>query len=140
MKKLFATTLIAGAIALNPMASAPAHAGDAKDALGVIIGLAALAAIANEIDNNRTTRHSGATRNAIIIRNHNRARVLPAQCVRRFDTNQGPRNILRARCLERNGIRTARLPDRCERTIQTRRGFGTGFAARCLQRQGFAIR
>ena len=143
MKKLIATTLIAGAMALNPMASAPAQAGDTKDAIGIILGLAALAAIANEIDDNRASRHNRASRNSVIIRNNNqrhRARVLPAQCLRTLETDRGLRNVLRARCLERNGVRTARLPDRCERTIQTRRGFGTGFAARCLQRQGFAIR
>ncbi|MEM9343339.1 MAG: hypothetical protein AAGA87_09850 [Pseudomonadota bacterium] len=140
MKKLIATTMIAGALALNPMASAPAQAGDAKDVLGVIVGLAALAAIANEIDNNRDNR----ARSRVVIRNNNhtrhRSRVLPSQCLRTLETDRGFRNVLRARCLERNGVRTARLPDRCERTVQTRRGFGTAFAARCLQRQGFAIR
>lgn len=64
-------------------------------------------------------------------------RVLPSQCLRRFNTNNGPRRVVMERCLERNYRFTHRLPRECEIRVRTDRGVRDAFGARCLRRNGF---
>ena len=119
-------------MSIGMTAAAPARAFDGEDLLGVIVGLAAIAAINGSLkDDDRGKAHRS-------YRQH-RSRILPEACLRRVETRRGVRDVLGARCLERSGIRTARLPDRCERRIERRHGVRRVFGVRCLQKAGYRI-
>ncbi len=137
-------------LASGTVFAAPAKALDGEEVIGVIIGLAALAAISNELrddkdDEVKPKHHRSQERfrdRPYYGRDTFRQRgfrVLPEACLRRVETARGHRNVLGIRCLERNGIRTARLPERCERNVLTRRGDRVVFGARCLRNAGYEI-
>ncbi len=65
--------------------------------------------------------------------------VLPEQCLRTFQTYDGPRRAFGGRCLDRNFRHANRLPYQCERRIQTVRGARFVFSPRCLRRNGYII-
>ena len=141
--------LAIGLLVSGTVMAAPAKALDGEEVVGVIIGLAALAALSNELNDDKDKavhQHRYKPHGQYRDRQfhgqrtfHRRARVLPDACVRRVETPRGYRNILAARCLERNGIRTARLPDRCERQFYGNRGARYGYGVRCLRNAGFDI-
>ncbi len=65
--------------------------------------------------------------------------VLPEQCLRTFNTFDGPRRAFGGRCLDRNFRFANRLPNHCERRIRTDRGNRFVFSPRCLRRNGYVI-
>ena len=66
-------------------------------------------------------------------------RVLPTQCLRRLETQNGPRRVFLERCLERNFRFVNQLPRQCETQVWTNRGWRDAFRARCLRRNGYTI-
>lgn len=68
-----------------------------------------------------------------------RNRILPAQCVRRINTEDGRRRFLAQRCLNRHAPQAARLPRACKTAFTNRNGRARGYYVGCLKRRGFRI-
>lgn len=66
-------------------------------------------------------------------------KILPAGCIRYFETRRGMIRAFGERCLEANMRRADRLPSRCERTVRTRRGSRDIYLPRCLRREGWTV-
>ena len=148
MKNIALTGCLALGIALSP-AARPAQALDGAEALGLIIGLGALAAIARELkddDDHRAKPKTNVTRN---LANHGpvfrpvgkqqqtykkKRRVLPRACLREVRTPRGEIRALGRRCLRNHEVRVGRLPSQCR--FEARNG-RVVFAARCLRRNGY---
>ena len=141
------------ALALGPMTAAPSQAADTKDILGALLGIAAVAAIANEVrKENEAARRETVQSNRQVWRNddwrrseqrHERrnrhARVLPGQCLRVADTRHGDGIVFPERCLNRAGIGAGQLPRRCETRLRTRNGPLDVYRARCLADAGWSL-
>ncbi len=122
-----------------------AEALTAEEVAAIAAGLIIVGAIASHSNNNNKATTQTVTRNANVhrnnsVRNLERRRILPANCVRRFDTDRGVRNLAIQRCLQRNGYNAARLPDRCEVRVRTDRGPRNAFRKRCLENAGYRFR
>jgi hypothetical protein len=65
--------------------------------------------------------------------------ILPSHCLRRFETDRGPRRIYTQRCMSRNFDQVTSLPRACERVIRTDRGRRVGWGARCLRESGYQV-
>lgn len=145
MKQMIAVAL-AATLALTSLPS-PVLANDRDEQIGkILFGLAALAvlgaAIENRNDNDRPRvsvqtatppRHSGG------LGIPPRARVLPAQCFRRIETQSGQSRFFGKRCLRNNYRYADRLPVRCEIGIRTNHGIRVGYRPRCLRDAGFSM-
>lgn len=158
MKTAILSILTAGALAIAPISTKPAHAADTGDILGGIVGLAILGALANELnDRNETSTaqtrtyrpyNNGVYNNGYyngngLKRGHNKRRhnnVLPGECLRVIEGRNRDRIVFPARCLQREGIATRNLPDRCIRRIEARRnGPMNVYGARCLADRGWRL-
>lgn len=146
MLKALLVPVLAAGLALGGTAK-QAEALTAEEAAAILAGLAIVGVIAssNNNKNNNNNRSSASKRSAPHYDRKDSERrehrnVLPAQCVRRFDTDRGIRNLAIERCLQRNGVRTARLPDRCEVRVRTDRGTRDAYRQRCLEREGYRFR
>ncbi len=149
MKTAILSLLTAGTLALTPMAATPSQAADAGDVLGAVVGIAALAAIANSIDNGRNDNLRETNRGQIDFFNGKRgvrgvphrrnARVLPSRCLRVLDGQRRNTIVFPERCLNRNGVSDRALPLRCERQVRTSRGRLDVFGARCLANHGWQL-
>ena len=132
MLKALLVPVLATGLALGGTAK-QAEALTAEEAAAILAGLAIVGVIASSNNNNRASASTRSTRYYDRYDGVRRGQrdVLPAQCVRRFDTNRGVRNLAVERCLQRNGVRTARLPDRCEVRVRTDRGIRAAYRQRC---------
>ena len=145
--KPFATAILCAALAVT---SAPATADQRSyahrhqeqptgngQAIGNILALLAFGAIVHQLtrDDDRDDRDDRRAAD----RGRNSAHVLPADCIRRFETNRGTRRLAIQRCLRRNDVRVNRLPDNCFRQLRTDRGQRRGFAVRCLRNEGYSF-
>lgn len=144
----FKTRLIAlvsaAAIALG--AAAPASALDDRDALRLILGAAALGLIINEASKDKRRPAPNATRyynngwwyDDDYRRPSRRPALIPAECTFPIRTNNGPRNVVSARCLNEFGI-ARKLPRECAFDVRVRGEMRRVFGARCLEQNGFRI-
>lgn len=148
MKHTILTALAATAIALSPVSAMPAKATDAGDLIGAVLGIAAIAAIANEVRDDRSGRDTPASRRAGSKpawrhddRRHerHRARVLPGECLRVTEGRRDDRIVFPEQCLNRAGIRDRDLPGRCETRLRTRSGRLDVYRARCLADAGWSL-
>lgn len=142
-------TLIAGVTALSVMLSGfsatPVAANTDDEAVGrLLFGLATLLVIgkaienANDRDDRRDTAdHRPSRRDHADRPAQRRLPMVPSQCLRRFETNNGERPLFVRRCLERNMPQMHRLPASCAIRINTDRGRRNGYAPRCLRQNGF---
>ena len=145
MMKALLVPVLATGLALGGAAK-PAKAASAEEIAALIVGLAVIGAIASSGNQSRAEepetnvgRYNNDWRYYDNNRRHNR-RVLPAQCVRRFETNRGVRNLAIERCLDRNGVNVDRLPDRCEIRVRTNRGVRDAYRKVCLEREGYRFK
>jgi hypothetical protein len=106
MKTKIIALVTAGAIAATGLTPTTAYADKGRDAIGLIIGLAALAAIADAA-NNGNTRVTVSNRNShrhytpprpVIV-----APALPRQCLRDRHTRKGWVRVYGKRCMNRFG-------------------------------------
>lgn len=67
------------------------------------------------------------------------SRALPAECLRRFRTRQGPVRLFEGTCLERNYTGTRHLPQNCAVTIRSHGQHASGFSPRCLRQAGYRL-
>lgn len=121
-----------------------AEALTAEEVAAIVAGIAIVGALSSN-NNNKSTSRSVSRGEPVYntnrnVRYYDKRGVLPANCVRRFDTDRGIRNLAIRRCLERSGINTARLPDRCEVRVRTDRGVRNAFRQRCLENAGYRFR
>lgn len=66
--------------------------------------------------------------------------ALPARCLNRIQTRNGPVNLFTRRCLREAGIDVHALPDQCYRRVEARSGnMRHGWAAQCLDRRGYHL-
>ena len=121
-----------------------AEALTAEEVAALAAGLIIIGAISSRSNNNN--KATTVTRTAPInshnnsVRNLERRNVLPANCVRRFNTDRGVRNLAIQRCLQRAGFNVNRLPDRCEVRVRTDNGARNAFRQRCLENAGYRFR
>lgn len=66
-------------------------------------------------------------------------KILPAECVRDYNSRRGTVRMVGSRCLENNNRRVKRLPNDCYREVRTRRGVRGGYAVRCLRKSGYTF-
>ena len=160
MRRGLTATIMAAALVFSQGAGAPAKAADAEDILGVLLGIGAIYAIGRAIEQNRAEANAPVTRRVVPERIEPRAvhksvrpaprrdgrtpwtgrdRSLPAECLYRFDTRNGPLVGFGKRCLENTIRYTGRLPDDC--AIRTRVGGRdrTIYSARCLRIEGWQV-
>lgn len=83
--------------------------------------------------------HGHVSRHKGVQHNHVSRNLLPAQCLRSFDTRGGKVHMFGRRCLERNYRAVHRLPGHCAINIRTHKGDHSGFQARCLRQNGFQL-
>lgn len=152
MKKLALTGCLAVALAFNPLSAQPARAFDGENVIGLIFGLAALAALQNkfEQDDRKTTvtrphsykpygykqkkKHSKPSKR-YGVRNY----ALPGRCVHEIRTARGYRPVVGERCLREHRYQTSNLPRYCRFSVQTRRRTGYAYSVPCLRDAGFVI-
>ncbi|PPB79630.1 hypothetical protein LV82_02646 [Albidovulum inexpectatum] len=147
MKRMMISALAAIAVAMAGLAPAPALSADRnQEALGVLLGAAAIGLLINEIskDNDKKkVSKSGSTQTRRLddwkTESHRdkrpgryHPRAIPAACV--FPV--GGRDVVSARCMEEFGVRS-HLPDGCGFKIRTRWGKRTVYDTRCLRNYGF---
>ena len=138
------------ALMVPVLATGLAFGGSAQKAEALtaeeVAAIAAGLIIVGAITSNNKAQSSTVTRSTPVRTTHsgsktyNHRRALPADCVRRFDTDRGFRNVAINRCLQRTGVNVNRLPDRCEVRIRTDRGLRQGFRQRCLENAGYRFR
>jgi hypothetical protein len=155
MKRMIALTA-AAAIALTGITATPAAALDknAREFLGVLLGMAVLGAVINEANKgNARPQPQPQPRRAPPPNtnwgnngwndNHNngwenRATWLPGKCLRTVRLNSGNREVVSAQCLRDEGV-TARLPSNCAFDIRTDWGTQRVYGTSCLCDAGFRI-
>ena len=142
MRQIFTASLVSLALATAPISATPARAADAENVIGILLGLGALYAIGRSIDRDDKERATAVRRSRQEpprFQSPDRRRVLPAECLRTFETRNGPVRGFSRHCLKRTMHRVDRLPERCELQIRTDRGPRTIYAPRCLRRQGWQV-
>ena len=149
MKRLIMTGCLAVALAFGPQNAAPAKAFEGEEILGIVLGLAALAALSQEFNRDDDKKghkyrphsqgqkygHSKYRPNS--YRPHHYA--LPGRCVTQVRTSRGTRSVLGERCLRDANYRISALPRNCRFSFRTRHGVRYGYSAYCLRQAGFAI-
>lgn len=148
MLKTLTATVLSATLALGTIAPTQAQAGDADAVARFLFGAAALAIIANELNNNNQAHARPSVQGRIVHRDNsvitphrqNRARAVPRSCQRTLQTSAGnTRNVFGVPCLQRQGVAVARLPRTCLRTIELPRRTIDGFGKRCLLRNGVNV-
>ncbi|WP_299501158.1 hypothetical protein [uncultured Roseobacter sp.] len=153
MHRKFIATIVAAALAVTAIGSAPARADeDLLRALAAIAGIAIVGKVIHD-RNKREKERNTVTRNAHkapVYQNHGRVydlkprplpkraqrKLLPGACLRSAETRQGRLRYFGQHCLKRNYKFVNRLPNACAVRV---RGHGLGYEARCLRNQGYQL-
>ena len=141
------TPIVMAAVAITGISTAPARAGD-DDLAKLLIGLGAIAIIANSVDNKKktaTVRYSSRNDRVVTIPDDRRYKkktkiryALPAECLRTYSARKGDRRLYSGRCLSRLPYKLAKLPEACAYTVMGRKGVrGKAYGPRCLSKHGF---
>jgi len=153
VKRYLLLAVTASTLALSPVASVPARAADTRDIVGAIIGIAAIGAIAHQINKNRKEQRGQPDRRKTYDdgrhwrhddrrgygRDRRDARVLPGQCLRILDGGRHDGIVFPESCLRQSGVHYGQLPRHCETQIRTYRGTVDVYPARCLARAGWTL-
>lgn len=141
-------TLTAGLLALtlaaSPLAAVPARA-DAEDAALALLGIAAVVAIANELDNGTVKRNDHYRRDGYRRDDHAKYRyrhrdrfALPARCVVKTEARHGSQKVVLSHCLKRTGQHRA-LPGQCSARRASRLLGSKAYRLNCLRREGYHV-
>lgn len=68
------------------------------------------------------------------------SKAIPSACVRRLDTQRGPRSLVGKPCLSQHNVNIADLPSSCRRDLNIGGRNIDAWHAGCLQNEGFRIR
>ena len=131
MKAKFIALATAAAIATAGMAPAPVQADQARDLAGLLIGITAIATIADAARKNQNAQTEAAREN-----NRNRVYYKSTTTYRDRDDHKHRNNRWNRDRDEYRG-RPASLPRKCEFSRYTRSGWATYYGPRCMERQGW---
>ncbi|GFE49211.1 hypothetical protein So717_09640 [Roseobacter cerasinus] len=152
MHRKFIATIIAAALAVTAIGSAPARADDdALKALAAIAGIAIIGKVIHDRNKRKSEQHTVTRKSS----SHSNGRVydlkprplpqranrrlLPGNCLRSVDTWDGRVRYFGKRCLERNYRHVDRLPQRCAVRFRGEDRSRRGYEARCLNRAGYKL-
>ncbi|WP_300056989.1 hypothetical protein [uncultured Roseobacter sp.] len=155
MHRKFIATVIAAALTVTAIGSAPARAdNDALRALAAIAGIAIVGKVIHD-RNKRKAEKQTVTRNSSTLYGHGGDRVirvkprplphranrrlLPGDCLRSVDTWDGRVRYFSERCLERSYRHVNRLPQKCAVRFRGDDWNRRGYEARCLSRAGYKL-
>lgn len=156
MHRKFIATIIAAAVAVTAIGSAPARADeDVLRALAAIAGIAIVGKVIHDRNERKQQTHS-VTRNiykAPLYPNQGRVydlkprplpkrvnrRLLPGDCLRSVQTRQGRVRYFGQRCLQRSYKFANRLPQSCAVRFRGVDHNRRGYDARCLSRAGYQL-
>lgn len=149
MFKTVSAAILSASVAFTSLAPAPAQAADSGELARFLFGVATLAIIANELnDNDRDHRNDRVVHGQIVrpgqstvITPHQprRARSVPLSCQRTVSTGDGTRRLFGVPCLRREGVNVARLPNDCRRTLRLPNRTVDAFGSRCLRSSGVKV-
>lgn len=148
MFKTATAAILSATLAFSSIAPAPAQAADSGELARFLFGVATLAIIANELNDNGRAHandrvvHGQITRphgNVITPAKPSRSRSVPLACQRTVATSDGTRRLFGVPCLTREGVNVARLPQDCRRTLQLPRRTVDAFGSRCLRSSGVKV-
>jgi hypothetical protein len=146
MKRFITFTAIT-AIALTSLTATPAAAlgQNEKNVLGILLGLAVIGAVANDMERNRQYNSARPAPTPPARPNppghsrwEDRAAPLPASCLRTVRISSRNREVISAGCLEQQGVRT-RLPNSCAVEVNTDWGKQKVYTTSCLTDAGYRI-
>jgi len=126
--------LLAFTLAVSPMAAAPARA-DAEDVAVTLLGLAALVALAKELDDGGRKKKSKRDRDRY---RYSYSNTIPGHCVLRLDTHRGTRDVVTSHCVKSAGMRRD-LPDYCEAPRASRLLGRETYGLDCLRAEGYRV-
>ena len=149
MLRTLAATALGLSLALTPLATAPAHALDDRQAAGIVAG-AIILGLGAALAQNGTVgvqvqppRHyqrraydpyPGYGQHRL-----DRARILPGSCLRRVKSRQGTFGLFGPNCLARAGVNVRHLPRQCATEIRVGGRYRPAYGARCLQHNGWRV-
>lgn len=169
MSRKFIATILAASVAIAGFGAAPAKAGDGRDMMRVIAGVATIAIIASAIDNKRDQRRSHEPvyvepprhqKPAPKVHHHKKREketvyqqvkprplpqrvsraVLPGQCLRNVEARRGTVQVFGKGCLTKNYNHVNALPQQCEVSFRAPNGrYRTGYGAHCLGQFGYQV-
>lgn len=168
MRRTLTGIILAATLAATQVAAPPAKAADAEDVLGLLLGIGAIYAIGKAIEQNRAEASAPVTRRVVPERiekhglrksirpeprrddhtwrkENERAnwydarRNLPAECLYRFDTRDGPLVGFGRQCLENTMRGVGRLPGDCAVRARVGGRDRTIYSARCLRLEGWQV-
>lgn len=155
MHRKFIATIVAAALAVTAIGSAPARADeDVLRALAAIAGIAIVGKVIHDRNERKRTQNT-VTRNTYKAPAHNNRKVydlaprplpkranrrlLPGDCLRSVQTRQGRVRYFGKRCLERSYKHVNRLPQYCAVRFRGEDRNRRGYEARCLRREGYQL-
>lgn len=148
MSRKFIATIVAAAIAVTAVSSAPARADD--DFVKIIMGAAAIYALSQTLDNDRP-RYSTVSRDRPpayrpglhprpLPDRARRAKPIPANCLKYVESRRGDTvRLIGQRCLNRTYRHVNRLPEVCRTKVRTYNGVRHGYKPRCVRKHGFRL-
>jgi hypothetical protein len=141
IRKFATATVLSAALALAPTAPAVASP-DGEDYARVLLGLLAIGAIANALENERDREAAARRRHDPVPQpgwHDGRRRELPARCEFEVRTRHGWTEVFGKRCLEEQGVRVSRLPEACAFDVRTDYGRRSVYGAECLEDYGYRV-
>ena len=145
LRKQMTAGLLALSIALplGLAAPAPARAANEGEVIGAVLGIAALIALANELDDDDRKRNRGPAYSRPRDRDHwdrpsyrHGRKTLPRECIRRVETRNGPRRFLGKGCARREGYHRP-LPQACKAHRASNRTGRSIYRVGCLRNRGY---
>ncbi|WP_127115735.1 hypothetical protein [Shimia sediminis] len=148
MSRKFIATIVAAAMTVTAVSSAPARADD--DFVKLIMGAAAIYALSQTVKKDRprvsTNSHEYPPAYRPDLRPRplpdraRKAKPIPAHCLKYVESRRGDTvRLLGQRCLNRHYRHVHRLPERCETKVRTRNGVRHGYKPRCVRKHGFRL-
>lgn len=154
----FTKTIAAAALALSTFTASPAFAdNDARDRViagAVLLGIIALAVREQREERDRAAqapvvRHpepiqrqyspTPLSRGPEVSRDYRDPAQLPVQCFQDLRTDEGPRRVFDAECLEFHYPFARFLPGACAGTVQMNGRFAAVYWPRCLSDAGYRL-
>lgn len=147
MSRKFIAAILSMSLAVTAFSARPASALTDDDAAKLLFGAAALFIVGKAIHDSNdapsAVSHNNNTYQPMPRPLPDRARnnrVLPAGCLRTFNTYDGPKRMLGKRCLKVHYSQVKRLPKECKTRANTRQyGVVKGYKPRCLRHNGFRL-
>ena len=122
--------LLAPALPTSVAAQVTESAPGTRDGRGVVIGLAALAALGLLLHERNEDREE---------EREERARRLPRECLVAWPTRDRTATLYDPDCLDGRFGLAARLPLECAVTVRSEGRFVSGFSPRCLREAGWQV-